>query len=154
MLAETREQRIFLAHMMRNALKHQPPLTLFGGTASVRHGELSDAVDLKHSGIVPIVDLARVYALAGGHEAVNTHDRLMAAAQSKEISEQNARDLRDALEFLATLRLQHQARQLAAGGEADNYLSLAEISNFERSQLKDAFGVVNTLQSVLAQRYR
>jgi CBS domain-containing protein len=39
------------------------------------HGEVRDAVDLKHSGIVPIVDLARIYALAGGHEAVNTHER-------------------------------------------------------------------------------
>lgn len=153
-LAETRDNRIFLAHMVGNALKHRPPLSMFGGISTVRHGELRDAVDLKHSGIVPIVDLARVYALAGGHAAVNTHDRLMVAAQSHEISEQSARDLRDALEFLATLRLQHQARQLADGREADNFLSLAELSNFERGQLKDAFGVVQTLQSVLAQRYR
>ena len=153
-LAETRDNRIFLAHMVGNALKHRPPLSMFGGISTVRHGELRDAVDLQHSGIVPIVDLARVYALAGGHEAVNTHDRLMVAAQSHEISEQSARDLRDALEFLASLRLQHQARQLAAGREADNFLSLAELSNFERGQLKDAFGVVQTLQSVLAQRYR
>jgi CBS domain-containing protein len=153
-LAETRDNRIFLAHMVGNALKHRPPLSMFGGISTVKHGELRDAVDLKHSGIVPIVDLARVYALAGGHEAVNTHDRLMVAAQSHEISEQSARDLRDALEFLATLRLQHQARQLADGHEADNFLSLAELSNFERGQLKDAFGVVQTLQSVLAQRYR
>ncbi len=153
-LAETRGNRIFLAHMVGNALKHRPPLSMFGGISTVRHGELRDAVDLKHSGIVPIVDLARVYALAGGHEAVNTHDRLMVAAQSQEISEQSARDLRDALEFLATLRLQHQARLLADGREADNFLSLAELSNFERGQLKDAFGVVQTLQSVLAQRYR
>jgi CBS domain-containing protein len=152
-LAETRDNRIFLAHMVGNALKHRPPLSMFGGISTVKHGELRDAVDLKHSGIVPIVDLARVYALAGGHEAVNTHDRLMVAAQSHEISEQSARDLRDALEFLATLRLQHQARQLADGREADNFLSLAELSNFERGQLKDAFGVVQTLQSVLAQRY-
>lgn len=153
-LAETRGNRIFLAHMVGNALKHRPPLTLFGGISTARHGELRDAVDLKHSGIVPIVDLARVYALAGGHEAVNTHDRLLVAAEGREISEQSARDLRDALEFLGTLRLQHQARQLAAGRDADNFLSLAELSNFERVQLKDAFGVVQTLQSVLAQRYR
>jgi CBS domain-containing protein len=153
-LAETRDNRIFLAHMVGNALKHRPPLSMFGGISTVRHGELRDAVDLKHSGIVPIVDLARVYALAGGHDAVNTHDRLMVAAQSHEISEQSARDLRDALEFLATLRLQHQARQLADGRDADNFLSLAELSNFERGQLKDAFGVVQTLQSVLVQRYR
>ncbi|MFN4116409.1 MAG: putative nucleotidyltransferase substrate binding domain-containing protein, partial [Inhella sp.] len=153
-LKATRDNRIFLAHMVGNALKHRPPLTLFGGIATVRHGELRDAVDLKHSGIVPIVDLARIYALAGGHEAVNTFERLHVAAQSQEISEQGARDLRDALEFLATVRIRHQAAQMARGLPADNFLSLSTLSNFERGQLKDAFGVVQTLQSVLAQRYR
>ena len=33
-------------------------------------------------------------------------------------------------------------------------ISLTEISNFERTQLRDAFTVVQTLQQVLAQRYQ
>ena len=153
-LESTRDRSLFLAHMVGNALKHRPPLTLFGGISTTRHGDLRDAVDLKHHGIVPIVDLARVYALAGGHATVNTHDRLVVAAQSHEISEQSARDLRDALEFLAALRIRHQARQISLGVPVDNFLSLSELSNFEREQLKGAFGVVATLQSLLAQRYR
>lgn len=153
-LRQTRDNRIFLAFMVGNALTHRPPLSIFGGISTVKSGEVRDAVDLKHSGIVPIVDLARIYALAGGHEAVNTHDRLLVAAQSGEISEQSARDLRDALEFMATLRIRHQARQLARGLQPDNMLPLSSLSNFERGQLKNAFGVVQTLQSVLAQRYR
>jgi CBS domain-containing protein len=153
-LRQTRDNSIFLAYMVGNALTHQPPLGIFGGISTVQAGDVHDAVDLKHNGIVPIVDLARIYALAGGHAAVNTHDRLAIAAQSAEITEQSAHDLRDALEFMATLRIRHQANQLAQGKEADNFLSLGELSNFERGQLKDAFGVVETLQSVLAQRYR
>ncbi|WP_298231775.1 putative nucleotidyltransferase substrate binding domain-containing protein [uncultured Azohydromonas sp.] len=153
-LRRTRDNRIFLAYMVGNALKHRPPLSLFGGISTVRAGKVRDAVDLKHSGIVPIVDLARIYALAGGHEAVNTYARLEVAAQGGEISAQSARDLRDALEFMAGLRIRHQAQQTRLGQAPDNFLSLSELSNFERSQLKDAFGVVQTLQSVLAQRYR
>ena len=153
-LAQTRDNRIFLAYMVGNALKHRPPLSMFGGISTVKAGDVRDAVDLKHSGIVPIVDLARIYALAGGHEAVNTHDRLLVAAQSGEISEQSARDLRDALEFMGGLRIRHQARQIERGLAPDNMLSLSSLSNFERGQLKNAFGVVQTLQAVLAQRYR
>ena len=153
-LQQTRANRIFLAYMVGNALTHRPPLSLFGALAPIRSGEHRDTIDLKHSGIVPIVDLARIYALAGGHAEVNTHDRLAVAAESKEISVQSAHDLRDALEFVSRLRIRHQAQQLASGGQADNFIALGELSNFERSQLKDAFGVVQTLQSVLAQRYR
>ena len=152
-LAQTRGNSLFLAHMVGNALKHRPPLGLFGQISPARGGEHPGTVDLKHAGIVPIVDLARVYALAGGIAAVNTHDRLEQAAQSGEISEQGSRDLRDALEFMGRLRIAHQARQARAGQAPDNHVGLGELSNFERTQLKDAFGVVQTLQGVLSQRY-
>lgn len=153
-LRRTQGNTLFLAHMVGNALKHQPPLGLFKGISTLRSGEHKGKIDLKLNGVVPIVDLARVYALAGAHEAVNTHDRLLNAAKSGEISEQGARDLRDALEFLAYTRIQHQARQIAAGLGPDNFMNPNDLSNFERSQLKDAFTVVHDLQNVLGQRYR
>lgn len=153
-LQRTKGNSIFLAHMVGNALQHQPPLGMFKGLSTIRSGEHKGTIDLKHSGIVPIVDLARVYALAGGDSAVNTHDRLVGAAAGGAISEQSARDLRDALEFLAFQRIQHQARQTTAGQSPDNFLNPDELSNFERAQLKDAFAVVASLQNVLSQRYR
>ena len=157
-LRRTRDSKLFLAYMVGNALTHQPPLGvfggLFGGLSTIRSGEHKGTIDLKHTGIVPVIDLARVYALAAGNDAVNTHDRLAHAADSGEISPRSVHDLRDALEFLSTLRIRHQARQISAGTAVDNYLRPDELSNFERDQLKHAFGVVKQLQEVLAQRYR
>jgi CBS domain-containing protein len=153
-LARTKGNSLFLAYMVSNALKHRPPLGLFGQIAVIRSGENARTIDLKHSGIVPIVDLARVYALAGGVAAANTHDRLAVAAQAGEVSAQSARDLRDALEFLGKLRIAHQARQTRQHKAPDNFLALEELSNLERSHLKNAFSVVQTLQGVLGQRYQ
>ena len=153
-LARTRGNSLFLAHMVGNALKHRPPLGLFGSLARIRGGEHAGTIDLKHSGVVPIVDLARLFALAGGAPAVNTQERLEGAATSGEVSVQSARDLGEALEFISRIRIRHQARQLAAAQAPDNFLALQELSNFERSHLKDAFAVVHTLQGVLGQRYR
>lgn len=153
-LQKTRGNSLFLAHMVSNVLKFRPPLGLFGQISPIRGGEHAGTVDLKHNGIAPAVSLARIYALAGGLAAVNTDERLELAAQSAEVSPQGARDLRDALEFLGQLRIRHQSRQAALNQPSDNYLALREISNFERSQLKDAFAVVNSLQDVLDQRYQ
>jgi len=152
-LVHTQGNSLFLAHMVSNALKHRPPLGMFGNITLSKNGDKPRTIDLKHSGIVPIVDLARIYALAAGVPVANTHDRLEVSANAGQVSEQSARDLRDALEFLAKLRIAHQARQTAQGQAADNFLALEELSNFERSQLKDAFGVVQTLQEVLSKRY-
>jgi CBS domain-containing protein len=150
---QTKGKSLFLAHMVSNALKHRPPLGMFGQITLSRGGDHPHTIDLKHTGIVPIVDLARVYALAAGVTVANTHDRLEVSAQAGEVTEQSARDLRDALEFLGKLRIAHQARQMAQGQPPDNFLALEELSNFERSHLKDAFSVVQTLQGVLGQRY-
>ena len=152
-LSKTQGNSLFLAHMVGNALKHYPPLGMFGNITVSKGGDHPKTIDLKHSGTVPIIDLARVYALAGGHAAANTDERLTHAAHSNEISAERARDLRDALEFIGSLRIAHQARQTAAGQSPDNHLSLDELSNFERAHLKDAFHVVKGLQSVLSQRY-
>ncbi|MEW6693438.1 putative nucleotidyltransferase substrate binding domain protein [Tepidimonas thermarum] len=152
-LRRTPGQRIFLAHMVSNALTHQPPLGWLGGIHTIRSGEHEGTVDLKHSGIVPIIDLARIYALAGGITAVSTRERLQAAASSGEITAARARDLIDALDFLSGLRIEHQARLMAEGRPADNYLHLQELSELERRHLKDAFAVVKDLQGVLEKRY-
>ena len=149
----TRGNSLFLAHMVSNALKHRPPLGMFGQITLSKGGAKPHTIDLKHTGIVPIVDLARVYALAAGVTVANTHDRLEQSAQAGEVTEQSARDLRGALEFLGKLRIAHQARQMAQGQAPANFLALEDLSNFERSHLKDAFSVVQTLQGVLSQRY-
>ena len=55
---------IFVAHMIANSLKHTPPLSpLPRLRARSGRGEHKDMLDLKHNGVVPVVDLGRVYAL-------------------------------------------------------------------------------------------
>lgn len=152
-LEATRKNSLFLAHMVGIALKHQPPLGLFGQLTFSRNQENLRKIDLKHGGTVPIIDLARIYALAGGSHAVNTDERLIHASEGGEISEDKTRDLREALELIAGMRIDHQTRQVSAGLRPDNYLEINELSHLERSFLKEAFGVVKGLQSVLEQRY-
>lgn len=146
--------RIFHAYMASNALSHQPPLGFFRNFVLVKDGKHDDTLDLKHNGVIPIVDLARVHALASGVAAVNTRDRLEAVAGTGALSRDGAANLRDALEFIATVRLRHQARQIQTDKKPDNFMSPKDLSPFERSHLKDAFAVVRTIQSAFGQRYQ
>lgn len=153
-LTRAKGARIFLAHLTSNALTHQPPLGFFRNFVLISGGDHDKTLDLKHSGIVPIVDLARIYALDSGQAAVNTYERLEAAREAGKISKQGADDLIDALEFLGLVRLRHQARQIRAGARADNYVPPSELSGFERSHLKDAFAVVKSMQGAATTTYR
>lgn len=153
-LDQTRGNSLFLAHMVNNCLKTRPPLNWLGQLAAERKGERIGTIDLKHKAIALIVDLARIYALSGGLAPVNTHDRLAAAGHSHEVSESSAKDLQVMLEFISTLRIRHQSRRMQAGRPADNHLLLIGLSNFEKRQLKDAFGLIRDLQDALGRRYR
>ncbi|GAB4387170.1 DUF294 nucleotidyltransferase-like domain-containing protein [Albidovulum sp.] len=142
---------IFVAHMVGNSLKHAPPLGLIRGFATIRSGEHRNRIDLKHSGVVPVTDLARLYALQGRLTPVNTRARLLAAVESGVISASGGRDLIDAYDLIAETRLEHQAAQVRAGERPDNFLDPASLSDFERSHLRDAFVVVRTMQSAIGQ---
>jgi CBS domain-containing protein len=152
-LKKSQGNQIFLAHMTANALKHRPPLGFFRQFVLERGGDHDDTLDLKHRGIVPITNIARVLSLALGHEAVNTVDRLRACAGTPQLSTEMAENLEDALEFIATLRIQHQASQIRRHQPPDNYVPPSELSELEREHLKHAFRVIQSMQETIGKRF-
>ena len=143
---------IFVAHMISNSLKHHPPLGLLRGFATIRSGEHKNHIDMKHNGVVPVTDLARVYALQGRLTETNTRARIEAAEDAGIVSVSGARDLIEAYDLIARLRLETQAALVKSGRKPDNFLAPSDLSDFERSHLRDAFVVVRTMQSALGQR--
>jgi CBS domain-containing protein len=150
----SKTNRIYIAYMAANALKHRPPLGFFRNFVLIHGGEHDRTVDIKHRGTVPIIDLARVYALSAGLDEINTIERLQAAAETTAVSRDGAANLIDAFELINTLRMRHQAKQLRRGEQADNFLEPGQLSPLERGHLKDAFVLINTMQESLGQRYQ
>ncbi|MCE1178219.1 MAG: DUF294 nucleotidyltransferase-like domain-containing protein [Micrococcales bacterium] len=148
-LAQTPHSKAFLAHMVRSAVDHEPPLGFFRGFVLQKEGEHKDTLDLKIGGVGAVVELARVHALAHGLAPVNTQARIEAVADAGVMSRDRAADLRDAFEFISYVRLRHQARQVSAGQQPDNFVAPTELSDFERRHLRDAFQVVRSAQSTL-----
>jgi CBS domain-containing protein len=143
---------IFVAHMISNSLKHTPPLGLLRGFATIRSGEHRNHIDMKLNGVVPVVDLGRIYSLRGKLTAVNTRARLLAAEEAGVISVSGARDLIEAYDLIAESRLKNQAALVKMGRKPDNFLAPSDLSDFERSHLRDAFVVVRTMQSSIGGR--
>ena len=154
MLQTSRRSSLFLAHLTSNALKLRPPLGIIRDFVLINDGEHNDTLDLKHNGLAPVVDLARIYALAEGIKPVNTIERLKAAAGTKTLSTEGGANLLDAYEFVGSLRIQHQANQIRQGIKADNYLPPKNLSRLEREHLKDAFKVIREMQNSIERSFR
>ena len=153
MLKLTAKNSLFIAHMVTNALGHKPPIGFFRTFVLIHDGEHDNTFDIKHRGIVPITDIARVLALAEGIDKVNTTERLEALSGTSSMSREMALNLIDALEFIANLRIKHQANQIRNNQPPDNYMPPDDLSSLERKHLKDAFGIIKDAQESLEKRY-
>ncbi|WP_294946034.1 putative nucleotidyltransferase substrate binding domain-containing protein [Sulfurivirga sp.] len=146
----SRDSGLFLHHMAANALRFRPPIGFFRTFIVEDHGDRAHVFDIKKHGIAPITELARVHALTGGLKALNTWERLEQAAEAGLMSQQGHADLRDALDLIALVRLQHQARQVERGETPDNLIDPDDLSRLERRHLRDAFTIVREMQQALA----
>ena len=152
-LTLTKGDTIFLAHMTQDALRSTVPLGFFRQLVLLKDKEHKDSLNLKRQGVVPITDIARVYALADGNPAINTRERLEGAAKAGSLAASDCADLADAMAFVSSVRLKHQARLIRAGEPADNFISPRELSRFERDHLRDAFGLIRQAQNAISFKY-
>jgi len=152
-LAKAKTNTIFMAMMCDNALLHSPPLGFFKTFVLETDGDHNHELSLKHRGTIPIVDIARNYALSAGLDPVNTIDRLHAIQQASAMSREMAYSLIDAHEFIAAIRLEAQGKQYMAGSKPSNYLDPQLLSSLVRHQLKDAFNVVRDAQVAMKARF-
>ncbi|MEE2730569.1 MAG: putative nucleotidyltransferase substrate binding domain-containing protein [Pseudomonadota bacterium] len=154
MLLRTQKDTIFLAALAANVLEQTPPLGIFRRFVVERNGEHRDEFDIKKRGVMPIVDLVRIHALAHGVAAVNTRERIQQLKQNKVFTIADGRNLLDAYDTIQQLRVENQSRQIAAGHPASNYLNPKDLPELERKHLKDAFTIVHDSQEALRNRYR
>ncbi len=100
--------------------------------------------------MIPIVDLARWAGMAAGVTSASTLERLRAAGAAGTLPEADAHTLQDAFELVTGLRLAHQVEQLRAGQQPDDYVDPAALSPLMRSELKEAFRAVASIQKQVA----
>ena len=154
MLHQAQSNTIFLAALAENVMEQTPPLGIFRRFLVERNGDHRDTFDIKKRGVMPIVDLVRIHALANQIEAVATQDRLQQLIDHKILTISDGRNLQDAYNTIQQLRVQNQARQIAEGVSANNHMNPNQLTELQRKHLKDAFTVVHDSQEALRNRFR
>lgn len=143
----------FLASLARNALSRTPPLGFFKGFVMEKDGQHRNSINLKRRGTAPLSDLIRVHALAVGSRAQNSFERLDDVVKAGILPAGRENDLRDAMEFIAMVRIRHQALDVETDRDVDNSVEPENLTDFERRNLKEAFQVLSNSQRFLKFRY-
>ena len=144
----------FLQHMARGVMSERPPVGgLFGRIRTVKRDD-GRKINIKRRGLQPITDFARVLALRHRYlESSNTFDRLEHLLQVEPKLESTLRDALEAYRHLNDIRLGHHLYDVSTDASPTNWISVEKLSDTQREMLKAAFGAIESIQAVLAQRY-
>ncbi len=149
-----KREHVFQRHLAADCLKARPPLSLFRNFVVEKDGEHKNTLSLKERGLTPFVDFARLFALRHGVKETNTLDRLNLLREGGHLSRDLLAEAAGAYEFLMQLRLVVQMGQIKNGQEPNNQLDPGMLSDMEKRTLKDAFGVIGRLQSLVRDAFR
>lgn len=145
----SRSQSIFLFHLAQECLASRAPLSFFRNFIVNSDGEHKDMLDIKKQGLVHFVNFGRLMALKNGLKETNTLARLQVLYDEKHMTRDLWSAASEAYEFQMQLRLIHQLNQIEAGLAPDNYIDPARLTDLEKRMLKDAFSIIQRLQTVL-----
>ncbi len=146
LIEAVRGETLFLAHFARAADAFPTPIGIFRNLITSK--EQGDALDVKKGGIFPIVHGIRALSLERGLTETSTAVRIDRLSEFGVFARDFARDLTEALNFLLTLRLDHQLAA-AAGG----LVRPRELSSMDRDLLREAFQVVKQLREIVRRHF-
>ena len=136
--------------LARFALSFRPPTGFLRDFVVEHSGERRGQLDIKHGGLIPIVDLARWAGMAAGVASASTMERLRAAEAAGTMESPEARTLMEAFGFIFSLRLDHQVEQLRRGQPPDDFIDPKTLNPLARSYLREAFRAVASVQANLS----
>jgi CBS domain-containing protein len=148
--ARFRGSALLLKCMAREAVRFSPPLGLFRGFNVKKDAQGRGSVDVKHGGVFPITQGAKVLALHHGLSETGTLERLEGLARAGILKRPMAEGLCEANAFIQTLRMRAQAQSLSQGHSPDNAIRPDELSKLDAERLRAAFKLVAEFQDLLS----
>ncbi|ABI57391.1 protein of unknown function DUF294, nucleotidyltransferase putative [Alkalilimnicola ehrlichii MLHE-1] len=148
-LERAASNRRFLARLSDGATRPRPPWHGLGRVWTPWWGANAGRVDLKQGGLLPLVQLARVYAVRAGLPAHHTLERLQQAAGAGTLDRGEAGALIQGYQVVAGIRARLHAEAIDAGRPLHNQVPVAALSRGEYAALRAAFRSILRRQRAL-----
>ncbi|WP_456393764.1 DUF294 nucleotidyltransferase-like domain-containing protein [Nitratifractor sp.] len=139
---------LYMAFFARLALLFETPVGIW---STLLHRDRH--IDIKKAGIFPVVQGTRSLALKYRLHELSTVERIKALAKRQIVEESFARELIEAFDALATLRLAAQLQALDEGKEPDNIIHSDRLSKIQRDLLRDSLEIVERFKSFITRHF-
>ena len=144
----------FTRALTRLSIASRPPRGFVREFVSDHIGEHRKHLNIKKSGMRPIVTLAQALALHTGDLTGSTIERLDRARQASLLSADDAESLKTAFTLCYQISIDNQMQAIRDDRPIEPTLDPATLDSLERRHLRDAFRVIAAVQDHIAARRR
>ena len=151
--AELLGNQTFLRNMAQSALDHITPVGFYKNSLMEKNGKLERRLNLKYSGLQPLVDAVRLLALEQNIRQTNTFERIKALQDAGILDPQLANDAAQAYNYMFMLRVKNYVDGRAIDRFSFDWFSVEMMDKLQQHALRQAFKVVDRLQHLIRQRF-
>jgi signal-transduction protein with cAMP-binding, CBS, and nucleotidyltransferase domain len=141
-----RHNPAFLRQMFQDKADHNVALGFFGGFITEKNAEHRGQVNLKLSGLIPLVGAIRLLSLREGVEETGTLARIAALHQANVLSVRERDDLARAFGLLTDILLRKQLADYRAGRQVSYYADPDSWDKRRRGELADALKAADAIR--------
>ena len=133
--------------------RHKVPLGLFNAFITEKGGTHKKEIDMKRSGLIFLIESARVLAMKHSIRETSTIKRIQALVAKGIIQSDDSEYFENAYRVILHHTLMAQADNYLHNGTADYYLNPHELSERSQKLLKQAFKAISTLQDIVGSEF-
>lgn len=133
--------------------RHKVPLGLFNTFITEKGGTHKKEIDMKRSGLIFLIESARVLAMKNSIRETSTIKRIQALVAKGIIQSDDSEYFENAYRVILHHTLMAQADNYLHKGTANYYLNPHELSARSQELLKQAFKAISTLQDIVGSEF-
>lgn len=130
--------------------RHKVPLGLFNTFLTEKNKQHRGEIDMKRSGLLFIIEAARILALKYGIRDTSTLGRIQALVEKAVIQPDDSEFFKNAYSVILYHTLSAQVDNYLEKSTNDYYLAPARLSHRNQEILKQAFKAISDLQDIVA----
>jgi len=151
--AEITRHHDMLRAMHEEEGSHKVPLGFFNTFITEKSGPHRGELDMKRSGLIFMIEAARILAIKNGIRETSTMDRLRALVHRGIINPDDSEYFESAYRVILHHTLMAQADNFLKKGSSDYYLNPRELSARSQEILKHSFKAISRLQELVGSEF-
>ncbi len=150
---QAQNQTFLFNRLARDDSSHPVPIGLFGRFITEKNEQDQSIIDLKHGGVMHIVNAARIFALREGITQASTTERLHLLKQAGVYNEREHQEISEAFNTLMSMRILLNMEQQDQGQPLNNNLPQESLSREDKLKLKKSLSTVKWVQQMIQRHF-